>query len=252
MADSFLGAGDLYFDRLTDAGVPQGAKIEGSCTQFALNPESEIKEQTGRGRDNYGQVIAAATLPGKTNIKVTLNQLDAQNLAVAFLGDVVAGGQEAGSIAAGAPAVVTARLDRYVEIGKEVLSNVVVKDATDTTTYVAGTDYIVHARLGMIKVLSTGAIVNGATLHVSGDYGAAAWQKIRGGRSPIIRARMVLDGKNYVNGRNCKVLVKNARLKPSTEVDFLSEDFLPLELEGVCEIPEGEDEAVEIFYYDND
>lgn len=252
MADSFLGSGDLYFDRLTDAGVPQGAKIEGSCTQFALNPESEIKEQTGRGRDNYGQVIAAATLPGKTNIKVTLNQLDAQNLAVAFLGDVVEGGQEAGSIAAGAPAVVTARHDRYVEIGKEVLSNVVVKDATDTTTYVAGTDYILHARLGMIKVLSTGAIANGATLHVSGDYGAAGWQKIRGGRSPIIRARLVLDGKNYVNGRNCKVLVKNARLKPSTEVDFLSEDFLPLELEGVCEIPEGEDEAFEIFYYDND
>lgn len=257
MADSFLGSGDLYFDRLTDAGVPQGAKIEGSCTQFALNPESEIKEQTGRGRDNYGQVIAAATLPGKTNIKLTLNQLDAQNLAVAFLGDVVEGGQEAGSIAAGAPAVVTARLDRYVEIGKENLTagSIVVKSMPETgepVTFEAGKDYLLHARLGMIKAVVGGAITEGEPLAVSGDYSAAGWQKIRGGRSPIIRARLVLDGKNYVNGRNCKVLVKNARLKPSTEVDFLSEDFLPLELEGVCEIPEGEDEAFEIFYYDND
>ncbi|MDY0261979.1 hypothetical protein [Syntrophotalea acetylenica] len=250
MADSFLGAGDLYFDRLTAAGVSQGAKLEGACSAFALNPESEIKEQTGKGRTNYGQVIAAATLPGKTNIKLTLNQLDADNLAVAFLGDVVSGQQASGSIDAGTPLEVVAILDRYVEIGKEGLSNVVVKDATDTTTYVAGTDYILNPRLGMIKALSTGSILAGATLNVSGDYAEVNYQQITGGTSPIIRARLLLDGKNYVNGRNCKVLVKNARLKPSTEVDFLSDDFLPLELEGVCEIPEGDTTAFEIIYYD--
>lgn len=248
--DSFLGAGDLYFDRLTSAGVSQGAKLEGSCSKFALNPESELKEQTGKGRDNYGQVIAAATLPGKTNISLTLNQLDASNLAVAFLGDVVAGSQGAGSIDAGTPTAVVAIHDRYVEIGKEQLSNVVVKDATDTTTYEVGTDYIIHARLGMIKALSTGAIGDGDTLHISGDYAAITYEQITGGTSPIIRARLVLDGVNYVNGRNCKVVVKSARLKPSTEVDFLSDDFLPLELEGVCEIPEGDTTPFEIIYYD--
>jgi hypothetical protein len=60
----------------------------------------------------------------------------------------------------------------------------------------------------------------------------------------------VLDGVNYVNGRNCKVVVKDARLKPTTEIDFLSDDFLPLELEGVCEIPEGDTTPIEIIYYD--
>jgi len=250
MADSFLGAGDLYFDRLTAAGVSQGAKLEGACSKFALNPESEIKEQTGKGRTNYGQVVAAATLPGKTNISLTLNQLDAQNLAVAFLGDVAAGSQASGSIDVGSPVAVTAIADRYVEIGKEQLSNVVVKDDTDTTTYVEGTDYVLNARLGMIKALSTGAITGGDVLHISGDYAAITFEKITGGSSPIIRARLVLDGVNYVNGRNCKVVVKSARLKPSTEVDFLSDDFLPLELEGVCEIPEGDTTAVDIIYYD--
>jgi hypothetical protein len=250
MADSFLGSGDLYFDRLTAAGVSQGAKIAGACSKFALNPESEIKEQTGRGRENYGQVIAAATLPGKTNISITLNQLDAENLAVAFLGDVVAGQQASGLIDVGSPVELLAILDRYIEIGKEELSSVVVKDATDVTTYVAGTDYVLHARLGMIKVLSTGSITAGAEIHVSGAYAEVNYEKITGGTSPIIRARLVLDGKNYVNGRNCKVLVKNARLKPSTEVDFLSEDFLPLELEGVCEIPEGDTTPFEILYYE--
>lgn len=245
--DSFLGGGDLYIDRLTDAGVSQGAKLGGNCTQFALIPESEIKEQTGKGRDNYGQVIASATLPGKTSIKLTLNQLDAENLAIAFLGSVTAASQASGTLSA---AEVTAIQDRWVEIGKEQLSNVVVQDSTDTTTYVLGTDYELNARLGLIKVLSTGSIGNGDTLHISASYAEVNYQKITGADSPIIRTRLMLDGKNYVNGRNCKVVVKDARLKPTTEVDFLSDDFLPLELEGVCEIPDGESTPFDINYYE--
>jgi len=248
--ESFLGAGDLYFDRLTSAGVRQGAKLEGACTQFALQTESEVKEQTGKGRINYGQVIASATVPGKTTVKVTINQIDAENLAVLFGGDVVAGQQASGSIDAGSPMSVTAIHDRYVEIGKESLSNIVVKDESDVTTYTAGEDYILHARLGMIKVLSTGAITDGDVLHISGDYGAVGFKKVTGGTSPILRARMVLDGQNYQTGRNCKVVVKDARLKSNTELDFLSDDFLPLELEGVCEIPEGEDTPFDITWYD--
>lgn len=249
MADSFLGAGDLYIDRLTSAGVSQGAKVAGACTQFSLIPESEIKEQTGRGRSNYGQVIAAATLPGKTSIKLTLNQLDAENLALAFLGSTAAGTQESGTISAASPIAVTAIHDKWIEIGKEDLSSVVVKDVTDTTTYDVGDDYELNTRLGLIKILSTGAISDEAVVHVSGAYGAVAWTKITGADSPVIRAKLILDGINYVDGRNCKVVVKNARLKPSTEVDFLSEDFLPLELEGVCEIPSGETTPFDIYYY---
>lgn len=250
MADSFLGSGDLYLDRLTDAGVSQGASIAGACTKFELIPESEIKEQTGRGRDNYGQVIAAATLPGKTTIKLTLNQLDAENLAIAFLGSAADGGQTAGSISAAAPAELTAHLDKWVEIGKESVSSVVVKDATDVTTYTENTDYVVNTRLGLIKALSTGSIGEGDTINVSCSYAQVDWTLITGADSPIIRTKLVLDGKNYVNGRNCKVVVKEARLKPSTAVDFLSEDFLPLELEGVCEIPTGDTTPLEIVYYD--
>lgn len=250
MAESFLGSGDLFIDRLTDAGVSQGAAIAGACTKFELIPESEIKEQTGKGRENYGQVIAAATLPGKTSIKMTLNQLDAENLAIAFLGTATAGGQTAGSIAAGSPVSVVAHHDKWVEIGKEDVSSLVVKNSAGDVTYTATTDYVINARLGLIKALSTGTIADGATIKISGDYGQVTWTKITGADSPIIRTRLVLDGKNYVNGRNCKVVVKEARLKPSTAVDFLSDDFLPLELEGVCEIPTGDTTPFEIVYYD--
>lgn len=260
MADSFLGGGDLYIDRLTSAGAVQGYKVAGNATKFALIPESEIKEQTGRGRTNYGQVIASATLPGKTSIKMTLNQLDADNLAIAFLGSVTAGSQTSGSVTAVDPDELTVIVDRWLEIGKEDLSEVVVKGTDMTgdggtdksaTTYTAGTHYLLNPRLGLIKVLDvTGAPDAGEVIALTYSYGGVTYQTITGADSPIIRCRLMLDGQNYVNGRNCKVLVKNARLKPSTEVDFLSEDFLPLELEGLCEIPEGDTTPFEITYYD--
>lgn len=245
MAQSFLGSGDLYIDRMTDAGALTGFKIAGACSKFALNPESEMKEQIGKGRTNYGQVIASATLPGKTNISLTINQLDAENLALAFLGDVSAYSQEA--VTTTATANVVAIYDRWVDIGKEALTDVVVKDATDTTTYTLDTDYSLNVRLGKIKLLNQA--LDGDTLHVSYKASAVSASKIVGGTSPIIRCRLELDGKNYVDGSNYKVIVYSARLKPNTEVDFLSDDFLPLELTGLCEIPEGKDEPFEIIYY---
>lgn len=243
MAQSFLGSGDLYFDRLTAAGVQQGYKIAGACTRFQIFTESETKEQTGRGRTTYGQVIASATLPGKTTVSVTLDQLDAENLALAFLGSDQAYTQTAATDATG---TLTAIADRYAEIGAEQISNLVVKDATDTTTYVDGTDYEVNSRLGLLKVLSTGAIADGATLNLTYDKAAISARQITGSTDSIIRVRMVLDGKNHVDGSNVKVTVYDARLKPTTAIDFLSEDFLPLELEGTAEIPTGQTRAFDV------
>lgn len=244
--ESFLGSGDLYIDRLTAAGVSQGAKIAGATSKFEIIPESELKEQTGKGRSNYGQVIASAVLPGKTTIKLTINQLDAENMALALLGDVTAGGQASGSVTAQA---VTAIADRYVELGKYSVSNVVVQDVTDTTTYAEGTDYVINTRLGMIKALSTGSIADADVLHINYDYAAASFDTIATGTTPTIRAKLVLDGTNFVTGKNCTVTVLSARLKPTSAIDFLSDDFLPLELEGLCEIPEGQTSPVNVVYH---
>ncbi len=247
MSDSFLGAGRVFIDRLTDAGEPSGLKIAGSVTKFELNPESEIKEQLSKGLDDYGQVLASVTLPGKTNINLTLNQLDAENLAMAFLGSREAASQASGSVSGEA---VKAHPGYYSELEYENVSSVVVKDATDATTYVEGTDYEVDTRLGLIRVLAGGAIAAGDTLHVYYSYGEVARSRITGADSPIIRTRLVLDGKNMVNGKRVRVTVPKARLKPSTAVDFLADDFLPLELEGLCEVPAVGEAPFEILYYD--
>jgi len=245
MSESFLGSGRLLIDRLTDAGVSTGYKVVGGCPKFELHMESEIKEQRSKGRNNYGQVIASATLPGKTNLAITINDLDAENMAMAFMGTKSADNQTAGTVT---DEEVVAHPGYASELEYEAVSSVVVKDDTDTTTFVEDTDYTVDARLGLITVLAAGNISEGDTLHVDYSYADVTRDKVVGADAPIIRCKLILDGKNMVNGRDVRVIVPKARLKPSSAVDFLSDDFLPLELEGLCEIPAVGEAPFEIIY----
>ncbi len=247
MSDSFLGSGRVFIDRLSDAGVPTGLKIAGACTKFEINTESEMKEQTSKGLDDYGQVIASVTLPGKSNIGLTLNQLDAENLAMAFLGSQSADNQTSATVT---DEEITAHSGYYTDLANESVSSVVVKDDAGTTTYDLTDDYIVDAKLGMIKVVAGGAITDGETLKVSYSAAAVSKTKIIGADSPILRCNLILDGKNLVNGKRVRVEIPQARLKPSTAVDFLADDFLPLELEGLCELPDDGSPAFTMHYYD--
>lgn len=69
---------------------------------------------------------------------------------------------------------VVADLGTWVDLAGEHVdpSSVVVQDATDTTTYVLGTDYAVDYFEGRLMALTGGAIGDGATLHVDYTYQA--------------------------------------------------------------------------------
>lgn len=236
MAESLLASGDLYVDRLADDGSSTGLVFTGNAVTLEIQANSEIKEQTGKGRTTYGQVIASVNLAQPHGLKVALNQLDKTTLAIAFLGEQTALSSEATSIA---DEVVAAKLDKYVEMSKRGLSAVVVTDSAGTTTYAAGTDYEVNPRLGMIKCLSTGAITEGQSLKVDATVAAEAGYKVLGATQPTVKMKLKLDGKNLVNGKTIIVTIWEAQVKPSSPVDFLADDFSALELEGTMVTPTG-------------
>lgn len=238
---SFLGSGDLYIDKLTSAGVAQGYQLVGNATSFQLSVEAEEKKQTGNKRDTYGQTIASNAKISATKISITLNQYDVPTMAAALMGDTVAMTASSGSVTAGSPEDVDAISDRWVELANYGggVSSVVVKDETDTTTYVADTDYEVNTRLGMIKALSTGSISDGDTLHVAYDYAAEAGYKITGATESSVLLKLRLDGYNVNSGNNVQVTVWEAHVIPSTPIDFLSEDYGEITLEGEMITPTG-------------
>lgn len=86
-AVSFLGAGDLYMDRLNADGTRNGLLKVGAA-MFSLQSNAEIKEQTAKGRDNYGQVIASATIAQPPQVNINLTELNRNALAMNFLGNL--------------------------------------------------------------------------------------------------------------------------------------------------------------------
>jgi hypothetical protein len=234
----FLGSGDLYFNRKV-SGIDQGWILLGNATKFAIQEQSEIKERKSKMRATYGQVLDTVPLKQPGQISVTLDDINKDNLALAFMGIVSAYTQAASTATDEA---VTSAFDRYVDLAHRNVSMVVVKDSTSTTTYTEGTDYEVNTRLGMIKVLSTGTITDGEVLKIGYSYGAIAGNQVQGGAEPLIRGAFRLDGRNFANDSLVIVDVWEATLAPSSEFDFLSDDFAPIEMGGSMTTPSGQNE----------
>lgn len=244
---AILAAGNVYMDRLDSSGVATGYRLEGSTADFKLTPENEEKELLSRGRDNYGEALATVMVPGKTKVSFTLQTPSSESFAMAVLGDTTAANQASGTVAVGTPEDVVAIDDLYVDLDFKMVSLVVVKDATDVTTYVLDTDYSLDTTSGMIKTLSTGSIADGVTIHLSYTYAAVTATTINPNSDPSARFKIKLAGKNFADDKMVEVLCKKVVLALSGDLNFGGDDFLILELEGTCELPTGVTHAVDIF-----
>lgn len=242
---SFIGAADCYIDVLTDTGVRTGLELKGNCTAFVPKPDSERKEQTATGKHNFGQVLASVTIPKPMTAKITFNQLDQEIFAAAFFGTNSAFTQTSAPLVAGA---VTTIADRFVEIGKLKISNVVVKDDTDTVTYVEGDDYVLNLAMGMIKALSTGSIAADEVVHVSCDCAAIAGTQMKAMTKSNVRIRIKLDGSNFEDGREFIADVYQMRLSPTSEFSFVGSEFVDVTFEGSLETPAGYDEPMKFIW----
>lgn len=235
-----IASGDLYMDFYDNNGVLTGFQLVGNCKKFAPKVESETKENKLNGRDTLGQTADSYTRITSSAISLTFNRYNPEILAAAFMGSAVDQTASAGAYTA----TITGIKDRWVEVNKTGLDTCVVKDVTDAITYVEGTDYEVHKRLGMIRVLTTD--LNGDTLHVSGNALAKTGSKITGATRSMINAALRLDGKNNADGTNVIVTVFKAQLRADTDFDFLAEDFPELAFSGTMTTPSGKSWPFEI------
>lgn len=228
-----IAAGDLYMDFLDDAGASTGFQLVGNCKKFAPKVETETKENKLNGRDTLGQTADSYTRITSSTISLVFNRYDPNLLAAAFMGSAVDQTADAGAYTS----TITGIKDKWVDTGSVGLDTCVVKDATDTTTYVDGTDYEVNKRTGMIKVLTTD--LNGDELHVTGNLLAKTGSKITGATRPMVNVALRLDGKNMAGGSPILVTVWRAQLRVDSEFDFMGEDFPELAFSGTMTTPTG-------------
>ncbi|ADW18571.1 hypothetical protein Despr_2432 [Desulfobulbus propionicus DSM 2032] len=213
--------GDLYFDFLTAAGVSTGFELVGNATKLIPKVETETLDAKLNGKYTLGQIGKSFTRISDATISFSLNIYDPKIVAAYFMGSAVDITAASGTYTA----TITGILNKWVPIGHNDLTTCTVKDETDTTTYIANTDYEVNTSMGMIRVLSSA--IDGDTLHISGDKAAASGFKITGATSPVINVGLYLDGKNYVEGNEVKLRVWQAQIRADGDFDLLAQGGFP-------------------------
>jgi len=174
-----LGRGELYVRTDTETAY----EFIGNVSDFNYTPTVEKLERlSSRGglKTTDVEVVTQQTV----ELAFTSDDVTAANLRRFALGTETAANQGAGSAASEA---VTATVDRYHRLAYRHITTgtVVVQDVTDTTTYVAGTDYEVDLDKGILYIYPGVTIATDDVLHVSYDYTAVTRSRIDAGKTPL-------------------------------------------------------------------
>ncbi|MEW8253771.1 MAG: hypothetical protein AB2747_05415 [Candidatus Thiodiazotropha taylori] len=244
-------AGDVYIDRRNSQGQSIGIIGPVNSDEIVLTQEVESLTQLSYMRNTYGQARDAVNLPQPASIKINLLDQPADLLAIAFLGDVSAISETIASISA---ENVVAVHDRWVKLANRKLNPTLpadaVQDATDTTTYVEGTDYQVNYELGMIRALSTGSITDGETLHMDYDKAAAAGESVSSGTQSQIDCRILIDGLNKSTNQSVHCEIYQVALRPDGDIPLKSTEFITTSLTGEIVTPTGQNTPLKMDFFD--
>lgn len=219
---SYIGKGELLVAPYDGtAGLRKIGNVH--ALDFALAEDKKELQDFTKGGGGLANSLARVS---SVEAKINARDFIAENIALAVYGD-------ASAVAAGSATSEShvGYHDQYIALDKHINpAAIVVKDQTDVTTYVLDTDYAVESN-GLIKILSTGGIADGETLHISYDYGA--YNSIQALRNSGKELRAVFVGLNEAQtDKPVVVTIHKLKFGPASNLPFIGDDFGSLELTG--------------------
>lgn len=233
----YSGQGSLFIaERDNVLGKPKALIPVGNVPELTLNIEVT---KTEHKESETGSRLTDVTLTKekKGTFEFKLENLNLENMALGLWGEsaVVA----SGSVLVGAPEVVS--LQKFVAGAKYALAHpkvsaVVVKDATDTTTYVVGDDYTVDAANGAITIVAGGDLATatasaGVDVHVSYAYGTyTKLDAFTQSNAPVRWLRF--EGINTVDDTKVIVDLFKAEFDPLTGYALINDEIGSVTIKG--------------------
>jgi len=226
-----LGKGVVFFDQEI-SGVYQGERDLGNAPAFSFSVSIEkLEHYSSRGglKAKDKEIISQIT----PTCTFTLDEINKENLALLTLADLNEVTQSSGSATSEA---VTAHVGLRSDLAYRSVSNVVVQDETDTTTYVAGTDYEVSTDLkddviGRIKILEGGSISEGDVLHIDYDYAEVTYTEIQAFANSQIEGKLRFVSDNPA-GEDQELEIWRVSLTPSGDTAMIGDDWSTLGFTG--------------------
>lgn len=214
--------GRVYFQ-------PEGANGErafGNCPSVTLTIAT-TKAEHFSSQTGLRQKDASLDIEVNRTGQLNCDHMSMLNAATFFAGAVAAVAQ-ANTPVAGAAYTVTP--GEFYQLGATTanpfgarnIASVVVKDATDTTTYVVGTDYEVDLALGRLQILEAGTIAAGV-IHVSYTPATASWEQATSGSATKVSGALRIVADN-ASGENRDWYMPSVNLTPSGDMPIINED----------------------------
>jgi len=240
-----LGKGVVYFNRYDfDNDEYTGERDLGNAPAFTFNIAIEkLEHYSSRGglRAKDKEIISQIT-PG---VAFTLDEVNADNLAILTLADVASVTQTGDTIT---DEVVVANLGKRVQLAERFISAVTVgDDATPTVTYVEGpatnplANYQIDTSLGDDKIGRllvhadqsgcVSAIAEGQDLYVDYTSAAATWTEVRSFAQTQVEGFLRFVSDNPA-GDQQELQIWRVSLTPSGDTAMIGDDWSTLGFTG--------------------
>ena len=223
----FRGQGAVFFGDLDANNNPSNLVFIGDCNSAELSGSTErgkaIEKRTGKG------AVAASWIKSQSySIALAMRSIKPAHLALALQG--------ANTVKTGATVSDEshyAQPDAFISLAHNKVSSVVVTNNTNATTYVANTDYIVHADEGMIEILSTGNISAGQEVFV--DYSYATQSHIKVNPNDLEKC-IVFAGINTAdNNKQVRCEMYKVKLDPSV-LSMINDEAADMSINGELQV----------------
>jgi len=202
----FSGQGPVFLGGRDASGNPAGLIFIGDVSEATLTPQVDNVEVI-ESVSGTGAVGASWTKSVGYDLSMTLKSAKPEHLAQSLQGTMTV--KATGSVTGEA---VTGYLDKMTPLQYPKVNTVVVKNSAGTVTYAAGTDYVLHADIGMIEPLSTGTITDGQALQV--DYAYAAQRHVTANPQNV-ESYLVFSGLNRAdNSKQVRCEIYKLKLDP--------------------------------------
>ena len=230
---------------LYDAAGALGPIFDGgNTTELTLAAEGEDIEILSTDYDNHGAALDSMSDPKPTTGTWKINRFTWRTLALNCAGTTTK------LAVAAAPKTNNAFVAVYGEgqrIATVPIDTLVVKDATDTTTYVAGTDYEVNEQLAVVTPLAGASFASGATLHLAYNETAQADYEILGATALGQKIWFGLDGRNLFDNSKVLLIIDKMKLKPSGTISFIGTgDAAEAQFDFTAIVPDGQTQAYKL------
>lgn len=227
----YKGAGKVYFDRFDASGAKTGQLFLGNTPTFELTPSPEdIKKYSSATKS--ADLIASDVIRTTLALRIVGDEFKKENLAMALFGDNATLDQTGASVTD--ESITGVLQDRFYDLSKRSVSNVVVTGTGGTPTYVAGTDYYVDTVAGRIYIIVGGAITDGTDILVDFDYATISLPTVRGMNQSAVKGSIRFIG-DPQRGPTVDIEIWRASMRADGALGFISDEYASITLVGDVE-----------------